>query len=207
MNRMLLLMLTASLAFLPLQAEEERHADHEQLRALRQVFEAAVNTNDLDKLQPYLAESFSIVTFTDREFHDFAAFKVQWKLTRDKMLRGGTYSIDLNPELSTLIGDLAICHGNARSHMTTGDGKTFDFTSKWTVVCQKQNDQWKIVRGHNSLDPFGNPMLVAGVKRIVWLSIVAAGLGGLVFGFLLGWLYRRRKKLAAKPAASPTGTL
>jgi len=190
-------MLAAVFAALPLQAAEERHADHEQLRELRKVFEAAVNANDLDKLKPYLADHFSIVTFTDREFTDFTSFKARWQLTRDEMVHGGSYVMDLNPKLSTFIGDVAICSGNAKSRLTTGDGKSFEFTSKWTVICQKQNGQWKVVRGHCSLDPFGNPMLVAGVKKIVVRAIAVAGSAGLVAGVVLGWFCGRRNRKTA----------
>lgn len=196
MKRLVLLALTIGLAALPARAEEERHEDHEQLRALRRVFETAVNANELDQLRPFLAEGFSIVTFTDREFVDFAAFKARWQLTRQEMLQGGNYTMDLNPELSTLIGDIAICRGNANNRLTTGAGKTMEFTSKWTVVCQKQNGQWKILRGHNSLDPFGNPMLVAGVKTLLWRVAAGAGLAGLGLGGIISWLWIRRRKAA-----------
>ncbi len=54
------------------------HAQREALRAIKAVWEKAVKENNLDLIQPHLAAKFSIVTFTNKEFTDFAVFKAQW---------------------------------------------------------------------------------------------------------------------------------
>ena len=38
---------------------------HDRLRALKKVFETAVNENNLELLRPHLDEQFSVVTYTD----------------------------------------------------------------------------------------------------------------------------------------------
>ena len=76
-------------------SQQDQEADHEALREIRRVFEKAVAENDMEQIRPYLAKGFSIVTFTDREFHDFDTFLQRWEQTRAEMLHGGTYTVDL----------------------------------------------------------------------------------------------------------------
>jgi hypothetical protein len=78
-------------------AAQDHEADHDALRRIRVVAEEAINTNNLDLLKPYLAEGFTIVTYTDREFSDFTAFKERWQKTRDELLAGGSYTTERCP--------------------------------------------------------------------------------------------------------------
>ena len=173
-------------------AEEANQSDHDALRHLRVVFQDAVAQNDMERLRPYLATNFSIVTFTDREFTDFESFKAQWQKTRDAMLgERGSYSVDLDPEYSVLMGDTALCRGNSHNVLTDDKGREFRFDAHWSVVCQKQDGQWKIVRGHNSLNPFHNPMLRHGVKMAVIKMSALALLVGLAAGMAVMRFFRR----------------
>lgn len=187
-------LLAAALAVSVAPAEEENHADHEALRKMRRAFEEAAAKNDMDLMKPFLATNFSLVTFTDREFTDFEAFKAQWAKTRSAMLgESGTYRVDLDPEYSVLMGDVALCRGNAKNELVNSKGSRFEFTSHWSVVCRKTDGEWKIVRGHNSLNPFDNPMLRDRVKSIL-LKAVFTALGiGLLLGLGGARLAQRRR--------------
>lgn len=176
--------------------EDPQEADHEALRQLKAVFEQAVNQNQLDLLKPYMDQGFSVVTYTDKEFTDFEQFKQQWQKTRDRLLGGGTYSIRLLPERSQILGDIAITRGDSENVMVTGRGKTFKFTAHWTAICRKSDGQWKILRGHNSLNPFSNQMLTDGVRK----ACITASSAALVLGLVLGWLL---KTLTARPGTRP----
>jgi ketosteroid isomerase-like protein len=186
-------MLAAMLAGSSVVAEEENHADHEALRGMRRAFEEAAAKNNMDLMKPYLATNFSIVTFTDREFSAFESFKAQWGKTRNAMLgERGSYRVDLDPEYSVLMGDVALCRGNAKNELVDGKGHRFEFTSHWSVVCRKIDGEWKIVRGHNSLNPFDNPMLKQGVKSLLVKAVAAGLVAGLVLGAVGARLLRRR---------------
>ena len=188
------LILTSPLAGFCQNAAEE--AEHEALRGMKAAFEEAVNNNQMAAFAPYLDEDFSVVTFTDREFTDFEAFKARWQQTRDEMLQGGAYSVELLPERSQIIGDIAITRGDSKNTMTTGSGEEFTFTAHWTAVCRKTDGKWKILRGHNSLDPFGNPMLRSGVKKLAIKMGAGAAAGGLLLGLVIGIAIGRRKRSA-----------
>ena len=178
-------------------AQEE--ADHDALRQIRAVAEKAINTNNLDLFKPYLADDFSIVTYTDREFSDFVAFKQRWQKTRDELLDGGTYTTEMQPELSQIIGDIAIARGNSQNVLINGSGERFEFPSRWTAVLHKVDGQWKVVRAHSSLSPFDNPLLRAGVKDIV----IKVGASALLVGLVVGWFASRRVTKSRKNELQP----
>src|SRR5262249_36064896 len=76
-------------------------AEHAALRQFKALFEKAVNENNLELMKPHLHEPFSVVTYTDREFKDFEAFKARWQKTREELLgSGGRYSLTLDPDRS-----------------------------------------------------------------------------------------------------------
>ena len=174
--------------------EDPQEADHEALRGLKVVFEEAVNKNQMGLIEPFLDKDFSVVTFTDKEFTDFETFKAQWEKTREHMLQGGTYSTRLIPVRSQIIGDIAITKGDSENIMTTGSGEAFTFTAHWTAVCRKTDGEWKILRGHNSLDPFGNPMLKSGVKQVLVKVSAGVAVVGILVGLAMGFLIGRRKR-------------
>ena len=161
--------------------EEEREA----LRKIRDVYEQAVVKNQLDLIKPHLANGFSIVTFTDREFTRFEDFKARWQQTRDEMLgASGSFKVTLNPEPADFRGNTAYCRGNSENAIVDRNGRKFTFTSHWTAVCEKVDGSWKIVRAHNSLEPFNNPVLKHGIKN----TVVKVAAGALAVGVILGFL-------------------
>jgi ketosteroid isomerase-like protein len=172
-------------------APDEHAAEREELLQLKALYEKAVRENDLDALRPHLDEQFSIVTFTDREFTDFEAFKARWNQTRQEILKGGSYTLELIPERSRFCGDLVIARGDSKNVVTTGAGKRYEFGSHWTVVCRKTDGQWKILRAHSSINPFGNPLLRAGVKKVVTSAVIGALVAGLLLGAGVTYLLTR----------------
>lgn len=142
-------------------------AERTKLRALQSIFEKAVANNTIEDMRKHVGENFSFVSFTDTLFTDFDAFSKQWKLTRDKLVGNGSFSTELNPFPTLFINDLAICSGNATNNMVDKKGGEFSFTTNWTVILQQTGQEWKVLRAHNSLSPFTNPMMKAAVKRLL----------------------------------------
>jgi ketosteroid isomerase-like protein len=196
--RSLLVLLALLSCCIPASAqEEENHEDHEALRELRRVYEKAANENNLDLLKPYLHKDFSVVMMSNREFRDFESLKKQWQITRDKIVGDGTYEMRLEPELSTILGDIAIARGDSTNRIVTGSGDELSFDAKWTAICVKEEGKWKILRGHGSLDPFRNDFVKSAVKGLVFKVAAGALFAGLVLGWLLRIWVARRKTAAA----------
>ncbi|MEX2121316.1 MAG: nuclear transport factor 2 family protein [Pirellulales bacterium] len=186
-QRLLAILLAGTVAPGSMAAQDDNEADHQALRELKAVFEKAASENNLDLLRPRLHESFTAVTYTDREFTDFEAFKTRWQATRDAIVGDGSYKVVLRPERSLIQGDIAIARGDSNNLLVTGAGNEYHFTSHWTAICQKSDGQWKLLRAHSSLDPFGNPMVVADVRR----KLIQVGLAAAVGGLVVGWLATR----------------
>jgi ketosteroid isomerase-like protein len=178
----------------------DQEADHAALRRFKPLFEQAINENRLELMRPHLDRPFSVVTYTDREFTDFDAFQARWQQTRSELLQGGRYTVTLDPDRSDIYGDVAVAHGNSDNLLVTGSGQEHRFSSHWTVVFHKVGGEWKIARAHNSLNPFDNPMLRAGVRRIVTRFAVGALVVGLVLGWVAATLVARRRSRARVPA-------
>jgi len=155
-------------------------ADREELRAIQKVFESSVENNAIEDIRSFVHPDFSFVSFTDKSFSSFDAFKSQWEITRKKMVGAGSFSSQLNPEPTLFIDDIAISHGNANNTLIDAKGCRYDFTNQWTVVFKRLDGDWKVLRAHNSLDPFNNPMLVSGVKQKIVKYSVLAFIGGAV---------------------------
>lgn len=174
---------------------DDREPDREALRALKALFETAASENKLDPLQPHLHEPFSVVTYTDREFSDFETFKTRWQQTRDEVVgEGGSYKVTLLPERTEFFGDIAIARGNSENVLVNAAGREYHFASHWTAVLRKVDGEWKIVRVHSSLDPFGNPMLLGEVTRTLVQVGIAAAVGGLLVGAVITYLVLGRRK-------------
>lgn len=153
-------------------------SSREQLRALQVIFEKAVMNNTIEDMREHIDDDFSFVSFTDKSFDNFDAFAKQWKISRDEMIGNGSFTTQLNPDPALFEGDIAICKGNANNQMNDRKGKSFEYGSNWTVIFKQTNGVWKVLRAHNSLDPFKNPMLVSGVKKYVFkMSAIAFGIG------------------------------
>ena len=160
-------------------------ADREKLRQIQTLFEGAVENNSIEDIRPFTHADFSFVSFTDKVFTDFDSFKRQWDITRKKMVGNGRFSTRLNPEPTLFTDDIAIAHGKANNTMIDNKGHQFDFTNHWTVIFKRHNTEWKVLRAHNSLDPFTNPMLVHGVKR----KMMTFGLLSFVAGMILSSVF------------------
>ncbi|MEM7455472.1 MAG: hypothetical protein AAF456_14060 [Planctomycetota bacterium] len=165
---------------------DEHEADREQLLELKAVVEEAMSNDDrIHILREHVADDFSVVTFTSREFNDFDVFVEEWNKSREKFLNGGTFTVNIVPEPAVFDGDIAICFGNSDNVMVTGSGGEFKFESPWSATCRKVDGQWKLVRAHSSIDPFDNPVLNANIKKYLWIVGVACVVAGLLIGRML----------------------
>ncbi len=158
----------------------DHEQDRKQLRGIQAIFEDAVLNNTIGKLKGHIHPNFSFVSFSDTLFTNFKDFETQWGKTRAEMVGSGSFSTELNPEPAEFHGDIAVTYGNSSNQLVNPQGKSFSYTSNWTVIFKREGDQWKVLRAHNSLNPFSNPMLVDGVKtKVLQTGLVALGVGAM----------------------------
>lgn len=167
---------------------DENESEREKLRVIQNVFENAVETNNIEAVRAFTHTDFSFVSFTDKSFDNFDSFKQQWAATRNSMVGDGSFTTRLNPDPTIFINDVAIASGQAENTLINGKGERYDFTNHWSVVFTRDAEEWKVLRAHNSLDPFGNPMLIKGVKQKIIKFSILSFLGGAILCSMLSYL-------------------
>jgi hypothetical protein len=168
---------------------EERHQDHEALRAMLKTVTEAMNTKRLEALSPLFYDKFSITTVEQKQFTNFADFKAYFTdlFTGPKApLRSITFQPQADA-LTEFVGDnIGLSHGTSRDTYTFANGETRVMTSRWTATLYKDHGTWKMLNVHIGSDLFDNPVLEALRS---WLYKV--GIGALLVGGLLGFLIAR----------------
>jgi ketosteroid isomerase-like protein len=169
----------------------DEEADHESLRRLRQVYERAVNEDQVDLLGPYLHPDFFGVMVTNDHVRNLEDMRAYWQRIKQLIGEGGRYTTTMKPELSVIVGDFAFARGTTDDVVVTGDGDEYRFSTSWTVVCQRDGGQWRVFRAQGTMDPVQNEFVRTFMRRAILQTGLIAGLVGLTAGWLLAILFRR----------------
>jgi len=173
-----------------LYAAEE--ADHEALRKIKAIYEEAVKSDDLSKLFPHLGGNLTAVTPTGEEVKGAQELQAYFKRIWDLIGKGGAYQVKVNVTNTDLFGDIALSYGTTEEFVKTAEGREYKFPMLWTAVARRDNGEWKAIRMHGSIDPLGNVFVATRLNAIKWIYGGGGLLVGLVAGFLLLRLRRRR---------------
>lgn len=189
-SRVLVPVLTLLLA-LPLGAQTERNADHEELRALMRTATASLNARQIDALAPLFARQFVITTVDGRVFRDLAGFKSYI----DQLYGAKVQKIEFHPEAAELTqfldADAGLSWGKSADTYTFKDGDVRTMTSHWTATVAKEDGRWKVAALHISANILENPV-TEEAKKYVWFAAGIALAVGLILGFILRALTARR---------------
>ena len=165
-------------------------AEWVKIRALKSAYEDAVNSNQIEKLRPYIAGNFHGVLLTGAEARSFDDLVKRNQEVHDLIGAGGSYHVKVNYEPGTMFGNLAVANGTAEETVVTGAGKKFEFVSTWLVNLVKEDGVWKLYRFQSTIDPVDNVFVHETVKY----SRLLFGGGGLAIGALLGFVLRRMRR-------------
>lgn len=169
---------------------------HKQLSAVKDRMVAAMNRKDEAALLAELDPNVSFTAMNNETFHGIAGAKAYYA----KMMVGSSrivedMSLSVKPDdYSTLYLDdrAAVTTGTSNAHFKLKGGREFDVPLRWTASLVNVGGQWKLASIHFSANMFENPIMAA-VEHFAWWIAGAAGLLGLLIGWLLG---RRRRKPA-----------
>jgi hypothetical protein len=174
-------------------ANPQDEVDHQSLRGLRGIYEQAIRENRIDLLQPHLHSDFHGVMVTGRAVNSFADLQQYWRDIRGLIGEGGSYETTLKPELSTLMGDVALTRGTTDDVVRTSDGKEFRFTTLWSGILQREGGAWKIRYVQGTMDPIANPFVREFARRALIRTSAIGILAGLIVGVAFGLIWQRRK--------------
>jgi hypothetical protein len=130
---------------------------------------------------------------TGRAVNSFADLQQYWRDIRELMGEGGSYTTTLKPELSTLMGDVALARGTTDDVVRTGEGKEFRFTTLWSAILQREAGAWKIRYVQGTMDPIANPFVQEFARRALIRTSAIGILAGLIVGMAFGLIWQRRR--------------
>jgi hypothetical protein len=173
---------------------QDRSQDHDELRALLKAMTEAMNSRNLKTIAPLLHDKFSITTVDQQVFTTLPDFESYFNnlFNGDKAL---LKSITFNPTadvLTEFVGEnIGLSHGTSTDTYLFTDGETRVMSSRWTAVVYKDNGKWKVLSVHIGTNLLDNPVITALKSKLYQIGI-GAGLAGLLLGFGLMRLTRRR---------------
>lgn len=174
-------------------------ADHIALRKLKADALTAINTQDFDRVRQLTHEPFMATVVTQDSFNDFDQLVGFYKslYTTDHPDRPRMKKVSIAAEADELsqiyTGTFAITRGSTLERYELADGRGFDLNGRWTGVSIKDGGEWKMLAVHTGTNFLNNPVLQQYEKAVKWVGGGALG-AGLLIGFLLGRLLRRRAR-------------
>lgn len=180
----------------PNRAAEPDPAIHNELRALLQGLEQAVNTERYGDLAQYFSANMTVTTINQEVLTkpaEIAPYFQRWfgpggylkkldmKLTADALTR-------LDPDKN-----YGVVTGSGLEKYILADGRSFDMLTRWTASVMKGDDgKWRILTLHIGTNFLDNPILTKAEASLAWFAAGGAG-GGLVLGMLLMAFLKRRR--------------
>lgn len=200
MNRIMATLLLVLAGTAPAPAQQADDAVHDELRAMLQGMQQAINDRQWTDLEPYFHENLRVTTINQEiisERSEISDYFEGW------FGDGGflaTLEITLTADaLTELYGDrsFGIVRGDGLEKYVLADGRPFDMTTRWTATVVRDTDgSWRILALHIGTDFLDNPVLGAAESGVRTAGMVGA-LGGLVLGCLATFVLMRRRKAQA----------
>jgi len=172
---------------------------HEQDRtALLKVFreiEAGINDQNVDRMVAQMHPD-ATVTWLNGEI---SRGHEQIKAYYNRMVKGEQRYIDKYLTAAKVgaparfygDGNVAVADGSMEDEFFPVSRPVFRLSSRWTSTSAKIDGRWQVVSLHLSSNVFTNPLIEEAKSAAVHVG-AAAGLGGVLVGWLLGRWRRRR---------------
>lgn len=178
-------------------ADEPDHGIHEELRAVLQQIESAINFSDFDKMLPVLSEQVRATPINQESLSSRAEVSAYFQ----KWFGSGGYlkklEMKLVPDALTELSEdksWGIVRGKGIERYVLADGRPYELITRWTATMVKESDGlWRIRAIHIGTD-FLNNSILTEAEQALGKALGGGAFGGLMLGFLLGWLVFRKKK-------------
>lgn len=185
-------------------AKEPEDPAHEELRTLRKGMVEAIQKGDIDKLATYLDPDV-VVTWQNGEVSRKPDGVRDYY---ERMMKGPqrvVESVTIDPtvdDLTHLYGDTGVAYGSSKDDFKLADGKELNLLTRWTATVVKKQGTWKVAAFQASVDMFDNAVLRLAIARTAWWAGGIAAVVGLILGFVLARVFRKRSPSRSTPAAA-----
>lgn len=167
--------------------QDDRQEDRQALRYALAEVTRAINGKDWDSLDRWLDPEVTITMIDQATLHgreDLARY-VESKLGRFSSILADLQVDPIPDAPATFYGDTAVCTLTSADRFIFRNGKDFLVQNKYTAILIKKEGGWKLVALHGCANAFNNPISYQA-QNLMMGGAVAAGVGGLVLGMLLG---------------------
>jgi len=194
-NRLLLTAILLICAPL-LAAQESDEAVHEELRALLNGIETAVNSEAYGDLAQYFHETAYITTINQEVISSNTEIEPYF----ERWFGEGGYLKTLRMELEAdalteFYADMTfgVVRGSGNEDYVLSDERFFPMKTRWTATVSKNaNGRWRILTLHIGTNFLDNPILSMAENSAKYFAAGGATVG-LILGLIFGFLWGRRK--------------
>ena len=177
-------------------AQESDEAVHEELRALLNGIETAVNSEAYGDLAQYFHETARITTINQEVISSNTEIEPYF----ERWFGEGGYLKTLRMELEAdalteFYSDmsLGVVRGSGDEDYVLSDERFFPMKTRWTATVSKTDDgQWRILTLHIGTNFLDNPILSMAENSAKYFAAGGAVVG-LLLGMIFGFLWGRRK--------------
>jgi ketosteroid isomerase-like protein len=183
---------------LPAYAAQEPDAEiHQELRGVLATMQGAINAGDYDAMLPVVSRDIRATTITQ---DTMSSHEEVSKYFKQMFGPGGRLkALDMKLEadaLTELSPDKTwgLVRGSGLERYTLADGRNYDMKTRWTATVVKDDDgKWRLRAIHIGTNFLDNPIL-GEAESAVTKYVSLTGVGGLMLGGVLGFVFGRRKK-------------
>lgn len=193
--RMITPLLAASL-LAPAMFAQDRAAEHDALRALRERVVTAFAGTDMNALADCFTPEFAFTgsdqtLATDRAGLD--AYYKEWFEGDDALLEKLEVTAEADAETHFTGPDSGYTHGTGLITYHLKAGPVVPIPSRWTATVRRVDGEWKVQTAHIGVNVLDNPVMEARVG--FWRTAsIGAGVAGLIVGALLARMFMKGKK-------------
>ena len=169
--------------------------DHEELRALLNLFTQSFNQRQIEPLIPYLHKNFTVTMVNQ----DLITTPDMLKGYLDRQFNGPAAplkDVQIKPDadIPTVFfeGRIGINRGGSVDTYTLKDGRSITLKTRWTGTAIQEDGKWKVLNAHIGANLIDNPILDA-LDQQKWLYAGVAGALGLAVGVAGTLLSKRRR--------------
>lgn len=197
MKQKLLIMLSLMLLLNAALAQTNSSEVDNAITSLREGLIDSFNKGDIERLLTFLDTNAVVVWQSGEVCEGRAAVKAYY----DKTMKGEhpvVSKVTSEPKVlgRHVQGDWAVSWGELNDHFLLSDGRDLPLNSRFTATIAKRGDSWRVSAFHASVDAFSNPIKAQAVKKMA----LAAGIGGIITGVLVGLVIASLRRRPNNPA-------
>jgi len=174
-------------------AQDPRAADREALLVVFREMEAAINSQDVERMIAQMTPDATVVWLNaevSRGHEEIRAYYHRMVKGKDRILDRYTTAAQLGAK-ARFYGDVAVADGSMEDAFFPVARGPFELSSRWTSTSVKIDGRWKVTSMHLSSNVFTNSLIAEAKQAAVYTAAGGVG-GGMMLAGLVCWLRRRR---------------